>query len=68
MKSCVSFVLLLVVVCLPLHAANIGTVVPVIGQVADLAYDSQRNLVYLANPARNEIEIYSVAGVNWSAP
>ena len=44
-----------------LSAANIGTVVPVLGQVADLVHDSTRNLVYLANPARNQIDIYSVA-------
>ncbi len=43
------------------EAANIGTVVPVIGQVADLAYDSSRGLVYLANTPRNQLEIYSIA-------
>ncbi len=43
-------------------AANIGTVVPIVGQVSDLAYDGQRNLVYLANPLRNQVEIYSVDG------
>src|SRR5213593_1161795 len=42
-------------------AANIGTVVPVLGQVADLVYDRARNQLYLANPLRNEVEIYSVA-------
>src|SRR2546422_9521581 len=42
-------------------AANIGTVVPVVGQVADLVYDRARNQVYLANPLRNQVEIYSVA-------
>src|SRR5438876_1883844 len=41
-------------------AANIGTVVPVVGQVADLIYDAARNLVYLANSSRNDVEIYSV--------
>jgi len=41
-------------------AANIGTVVPVVGPVADLVYDAGRNLVYLANPLRNQVEIYSV--------
>ncbi|MBI2150553.1 MAG: hypothetical protein HYU27_08110, partial [Acidobacteria bacterium] len=44
------------------EAANIGTVVPVVGQVADLVYDAARNLVYLTNPARSTIEIYSVEG------
>src|SRR6267142_1313188 len=43
-------------------AANIGTVVPVVGPVADLVYDAGRNLVYLANPLRNQVEIYSVDG------
>src|SRR5262249_31484302 len=43
-----------------LYAANIGTVVPVLGTVADLIYDSTRNLVYLANASRNEVDIYSV--------
>jgi uncharacterized protein (TIGR03437 family) len=42
------------------EAANIGTVVPVSGTVADLIYDSARNLVYLANSPRNEVDIYSV--------
>jgi uncharacterized protein (TIGR03437 family) len=43
-------------------AATIGTVVPVVGQVADLVYDTTRNLVYLANANRNDVEIYSVDG------
>jgi YVTN family beta-propeller protein len=43
-------------------AANIGTVVPVIGTVADLIYDSARNVVYLANSTGNRVEIYSVDG------
>src|ERR1051326_8721574 len=42
------------------EAANIGTVVPVLGVVADLVYDSARNVVYLANFTRNEVAIYSV--------
>src|SRR5215510_3609872 len=42
-------------------AANIGTVVPVLGQVVDLVHDAARNLVYLANPSRNQVEIYSVS-------
>src|SRR5262245_7514277 len=44
-----------------LSAANIGTVVPVLGQVADLVHDANRNLVYLANPTRNQVDIYSVS-------
>ena len=43
------------------QAANIGTVVPVIGTVTDLIYDPARNLVYLANSSRSEIDIYSVS-------
>src|SRR5580704_150482 len=46
---------------LTLFAANIGTVVPVVGQVADLVHDPVRNLVYLANYSRSEVDIYSVA-------
>src|SRR5436309_8380490 len=42
------------------YAANIGTVVPVMGIVADLIYDSARNLVYVANSSRGEVDIYSV--------
>src|SRR5216117_2140526 len=44
-----------------LSAATIGTVVPVLGQVADLVHDANRNLVYLANPTRNQVDIYSVS-------
>lgn len=42
-------------------AANIGTAVPVVGQVADLTYDEQRGLVYLANITENRVDVYSVA-------
>src|SRR5262245_10015007 len=42
------------------EAANIGTVVPVIGVFADLGYDSSRRVVYLANFTLNEVDIYSV--------
>jgi len=45
---------------LNLYSANIGTVIPVVGQVSDLVYDPAHNSVYLANPTRNEVEIYSV--------
>jgi uncharacterized protein (TIGR03437 family) len=61
MRSASILVFLCFFSCLNLSAANIGTVVPVVGQVSDLAYDSARNMVYLANPARNEIEVYAVA-------
>ena len=42
------------------YAANIGTVVPVLGVVADLVFDPARNFVYLANASRNEVDIYSL--------
>jgi len=48
--------------CGVLTAATIGTVVPVVGQVADLVHDANRNLVYLANPTRGQVEIYSISG------
>ena len=44
-----------------ISAATIGTVVPVLGQVSDLVYDSSRNLVYVANSTRNDVEAYSAA-------
>lgn len=44
-----------------LRAANIGSVVNVIGQAADLVYDSQRNQVYISNLPQNRVEVYSVA-------
>jgi len=53
--------LVLLAVIPPLSAATIGTVVPVVGQIADLVYDSTRNLIYLANVTRSQVEIYSVA-------
>jgi len=42
-------------------AANLGTVVPIVGQVTDLIYDAPRGLLYLANATRNQVEIYSTA-------
>ncbi len=42
------------------RAANIGTVVPVVGQVQDIVYDEARRQVYLANSTNNQVEIYSV--------
>src|ERR1051326_4655438 len=44
-----------------LSAATMGTVVPVVGTVSDLVYDANRNLVYVANSTRNDVEIYNVA-------
>src|SRR5688572_7707200 len=46
--------------CSTAFAANIGTLVPVVGVVSDLVYDAARNQVYLANSTRNQVEIYSV--------
>ena len=43
-------------------AANIGTVIPVLGSVADLIYDGSRNVVYLANSTGNRVDVYSVDG------
>jgi len=43
-------------------AANIGTVVPIVGNVADLTYDANRGLVYLANVTENCVAVYSVGG------
>src|SRR5437870_5405007 len=43
------------------YAATIGTIVPVVGAVQDLIYDPARNLVYIANFSRSEVDIYSVA-------
>src|SRR5260221_9473314 len=51
-----------------LSAANIGTSVPIIGTVTDLAYDSQRQLVYLANRDQNRIEVYSAGAQRLLAP
>ncbi len=45
----------------PGRGANIGRVVPVIGQVSDLVYDPLRNQVYLSNFTENRVEVYSVA-------
>jgi uncharacterized protein (TIGR03437 family) len=55
-----SFIVLLFLFATTLFAANIGTVIPVLGQVTDLIHDANRNLVYLANSPRSQVEIYSV--------
>ncbi|MSV27130.1 MAG: hypothetical protein EXQ52_00035 [Bryobacterales bacterium] len=60
-RNCV-LVLLLCLFASTAFAANIGTLVPVVGTVADLIYDAPRNVVYLANSSRNQVEIYSVDG------
>src|SRR5215510_1562149 len=56
----VSLIFLSAILTASLFAANIVTVVPVLGTVADLVHDPIRNLVYLANPTRNQVEVYSV--------
>src|SRR5437763_7878291 len=61
MQKVCAFVVLVFLSGLTLQAANIGTVVPVLGQVTDLVHDSARNLVYLSNTSRNEVDGYSVA-------
>ena len=43
-------------------AATIGTVVPVVGNLSNLIYDDQRDLVYLSNFSQNRVEIYSIGG------
>ena len=48
--------------------ANIGTVVPVVGRVADVAYDESRGLVYLANFTGNQVNVYSVASASMLSP
>lgn len=42
-------------------AANFGTLVPIVGQFSDVAYDERRDVVYLANYALNRVDVYSVA-------
>jgi uncharacterized protein (TIGR03437 family) len=43
------------------YAATFGTVVPVVGGVSDLVLDEARQRLYLVNPNRNQVEVYSVA-------
>jgi uncharacterized protein (TIGR03437 family) len=45
----------------PAPAVNFGTLVPIVGQFSDLAYDERRDVVYLANYALNRVDVYSVA-------
>jgi uncharacterized protein (TIGR03437 family) len=42
-------------------AGTIGTVIPVVGQVTGMVHDPARGVVYLANPLRNQVDIYSVS-------
>ena len=43
-----------------LAAANIGSVVSVVGQATDLVYDGQRSQVYICNYTQNRIDRKSV--------
>ena len=52
---------LLVLSAVPAPAVNFGTLVPIVGQFSDLAYDERRDVVYLANYALNRVDVYSVA-------
>jgi uncharacterized protein (TIGR03437 family) len=52
---------LLVLSAVPALAVNFGTLVPIVGQFSDLAYDERRDVVYLANYALNRVDVYSVA-------
>jgi uncharacterized protein (TIGR03437 family) len=62
MRTIVGLLLLIAATRLPLPAANLGTVVPVVGQISDLVYDDRRDVVYLANYAENRVDVYSVSG------
>ena len=42
------------------HAATFGTVVPVVGGVADIVLDEPRQRLYLVNSNRNQVEVYSI--------
>lgn len=42
------------------YAATFGTVVPVVGGVADIVLDEPRQRLYLVNSNRNQIEVYSI--------
>ncbi len=42
------------------YGATFGTVVPVVGGVADLVLDEPRQRLYLVNSNRNQVEVYSI--------
>ena len=54
--------------CWGADAARFGTVIPVRGQVADIAVDTQRNLLYAANFTANRIEVLSLSNQSLLTP
>lgn len=51
-----------------LYSATVGTVVPLLGQPNELAYDPTRKLLFVANTTQNRIEAYSLERGQWVAP
>ncbi len=49
-------------------AAPFGKVVPIGGHVADLALDSRRNVLYIANFGANRIDVMSLADTRLGQP
>ncbi len=49
-------------------AANFGTAIPVIGAVGDIAFDDQRQVVYISNMNANRIEVFSIPGQRMLTP
>jgi len=49
-------------------AATFGTVVPIRGQVSDIALDQTRGLLYAANFTANRIEVVSTANLSLQTP
>jgi uncharacterized protein (TIGR03437 family) len=43
------------------NAASYGTVVPVVGGASDIVMDDARGRLYLTNPNRGQLEVYSIA-------
>ena len=56
-SACLLFLIHVLSVC---YAATFGTVVPVVGGVADIVLDEPRQRLYLVNSNRNQIEVYSI--------
>jgi uncharacterized protein (TIGR03437 family) len=56
-SACLLFLIHALSVC---YAATFGTVVPVVGGVADIVLDEPRQRLYLVNSNRNQIEVYSI--------
>jgi uncharacterized protein (TIGR03437 family) len=53
---------------LQLSAATVGSLVPVRGQLSDLAYDQRRGLVYATNFTAGRVEVISAAGQTLGTP